>query len=104
MLQSHYNTVVAENEMLRRELHGSRMEGAPASHPQQQPPSQGPPAAAPAVPQQAPYPSDHYASSSRPELPPLRSISGGLPNGPESMTGVQYEAPRVNGYQAERRY
>ncbi len=34
----------------------------------------------------------------RPELPTLRALSGGLPNGPESMTGVQYEQPRPNGY------
>ncbi|EAQ89272.1 hypothetical protein CHGG_05891 [Chaetomium globosum CBS 148.51] len=36
----------------------------------------------------------------RPELPPLRSLQSptGPPQGPESMTGVQYEPPRVNGY------
>ncbi|KAL8296905.1 hypothetical protein RB597_006154 [Gaeumannomyces tritici] len=34
----------------------------------------------------------------RPELPPLRALSGGLPSAPESMTGVQYEQTRVNGY------
>jgi hypothetical protein len=103
MLQSHYNTAVADNEMLRRELQGMRMESAQlrgelgAAAPHAQPPSSvGPPS------QPTSYPADHYAPSSRPELPPLRSISGSVPNGPESMTGVQYEAPRVNGYRNER--
>lgn len=104
MLQSHYNTAVTENEMLRRELQGLRMEsaqlrgelGASAPHSQQQPPVAPGPASQPS------YAADSYATSNRPELPPLRSISNGVPNGPESMTGVQYEAPRVNGYRSDR--
>lgn len=103
MLQSHYNTAVAENDMLRRELQGLRMEsvqlrgelGAPTPHSQAQS-SVGP------APQPASYSQDPYAASNRPELPPLRSISGSVVNGPESMTGVQYDAPRVNGYRTER--
>jgi hypothetical protein len=103
MLQTHYNTAIADNEMLRRELQGMRMESAQlrgelgAGAPHTQPPSSVGPASQPAS-----YPADHYAPASRPELPPLRSISGSVPNGPESMTGVQYEAPRVNGYRNER--
>jgi hypothetical protein len=105
MLQSHYNTAVTENDMLRRELQGLRMEsaqlrgelGASATHSQPQPPAGPGPA-----PQPSSYAADPYAASSRPELPPLRSISNSVPNGPESMTGVQYEAPRVNGYRSDR--
>jgi hypothetical protein len=102
LLQSHYNTAAAENEMLRREIQGLRMEGAQmrggssSSHPP--PPSS---AAAPA-PQAGNYQQDHYANSSRPELPPIRSLSNGISNGPDSMTGVQYDSPRTNGYHAER--
>lgn len=35
---------------------------------------------------------------SRPELPPLRSLSGEISTAPESMAGVQYEQPRMNAY------
>lgn len=88
--------------MLRRELQQARMQNAqlrgdvnPApAHPP--PPPQAPP------PQSAAYPADSYVNGGRPELPPIRSISNGVPNGPESMTGVQYEDPRVNGYRQER--
>ncbi|CAM1507144.1 Fc.00g067850.m01.CDS01 [Cosmosporella sp. VM-42] len=90
LLQTHYNTVLADNEMLRRELSQYRMEN---THP---PPPQ-PPAAQPAA-----YPTDPYANSTRPELPPIRSINNNIPNGPDSMTGVQYESARVNGYRQER--
>lgn len=45
------------------------------------------------------YVADPYQRSRaelvRPELPPLRSIQSG---GPDSMTGVQYEPARVNGF------
>jgi hypothetical protein len=57
---------------------------------------------------QASYPppaqpaTDPYTKASvRPELPPLRSLGGSMPNGPESMTGIQYEGgppPAGNGY------
>lgn len=98
LLQSHYNTLIADNEMLRRELQQVRMQNVqirgdvnPASaHPP------APQSAAPPQPQ--PYTMDSYANGGRPELPPIRSISNGVPNGPESMTGVQYEDPRVAGY------
>lgn len=42
----------------------------------------------------------------RPELPPLRSLGSGIPQSapPESMTGVQYEQTRVNGFRPPDRY
>ena len=68
------------------------------------PPSQsptthtGPPHAVPES-----YPQDPYGRQpQRPELPPLRSLSGNLPNGPDSMTGVQYEEQRPNGFRQDR--
>ncbi len=105
IIQSHYNTAAADNEMLRREVHGLRMElaqargeAAPGSH------SAPAPQQAPSQPSQsASYPPEHYPQGSAgTDLPPLRAISNGAPNGPDSMTGVQYEAPRTNGYRPER--
>ncbi|KAM0254773.1 hypothetical protein ACHAQJ_006430 [Trichoderma viride] len=96
-LQSHYNTAMAENDMLRRELSGMRMESSQllGELNRHQAPPPGPVG-------QPPYSSDPYANAPRTELPPLRSISNGIPNNPDSMTGVQYEAPRTNGYRSER--
>ncbi|KAH6604756.1 hlh transcription factor hpa3 [Trichoderma cornu-damae] len=98
VLQSHYSTAMAENDMLRRELAGLRMESSQllGELNRQQAPPPGPAG------QPASYTSDPYASAPRTELPPLRSISNGIPNGPDSMTGVQYDAPRTNGYRPER--
>lgn len=101
LLQNHINTVMADNDMLRRELQGIQMEQhsryvGGMDRQQGQVPAPG--HAGPS----APYSSDPYASAPRTELPPLRSISNGIPNGPDSMTGVQYEAPRANGYRQER--
>lgn len=104
-LQGHHTHAVNENEMLRRELQNLRVEnsqlrgemGSTGGH--AAPP---PPAAQAQAPQPGSYHADPYASSSRTELPPLRSISNNLPSGSESMTGVQYEAPRSNGYRQER--
>jgi hypothetical protein len=97
LLQGRCHSIMSENDALRREVEALRMNGAaPQTQQQQQPP---PPPPAPV--QQGPYQSDHYASSSRTELPPLRSISSNIPPGPDSMTGVQYEgAP--NGYRQDR--
>lgn len=110
-LTTHYNSALAEIDMLRREV-GARPDSGPyrgephpaAAHAQPPPPqpAQGPP-------QPGAY-ADPYAPPSRTELPPLRSISGGLPQGPapgpspapDSMTGVQYDGPRSNGYRPER--
>ncbi|PTB69902.1 hypothetical protein BBK36DRAFT_1111127 [Trichoderma citrinoviride] len=102
LLQGHINSLMADNDMLRRELSGMRMEqqhtqyagGMDRQHGQGPPPGHAG--------QAAPYSSDPYASAPRTELPPLRSISNGIPSGPDSMTGVQYEAPRTNGYRQER--
>jgi hypothetical protein len=106
VLQTHYSTACTENEMLRREVQGLRMESAQlrgelgASTPHAQPQHSAGPGPAPQPPAYTP---DHYAANNRPEqLPPLRSISNSVPSAPESMTGVQYEAPRTNGYRPER--
>ena len=104
-LQQHLHNATAENDMLRRELQavqGSRMsEMGPSTPHATQNGSQGP-SQPPA--QQGPYSSEQYGGS-RTELPPLRSISTSIPTGPDSMTGVQYEPPRVNGYRGpEARY
>lgn len=46
-----------------------------------------------------PYGPDQYGRPRPPELPPLRTIQSATePVGPESMTGVQFEPPRINGY------
>ncbi|KAK0703715.1 hypothetical protein B0T26DRAFT_757232 [Lasiosphaeria miniovina] len=49
------------------------------------------------------YASDPYGRPSRPpELPPLRALSSSAaPAAPDSMTGVQYEAPRTNGFRSD---
>ncbi|KAK3298932.1 uncharacterized protein B0H64DRAFT_85851 [Chaetomium fimeti] len=80
-LQSINATQQNEIDMLRREM--ERMHGAPQSRPVADP-----------------YAQDQYGRPRPPELPPLRSLQSptGPPQGPESMTGVQYEPPRVNGY------
>ncbi|KAI3323576.1 hypothetical protein HD806DRAFT_535404 [Xylariaceae sp. AK1471] len=101
-LTSHYQNAMQEAEMLRREMERLRMENnqlrngaAAGSGPANQPtPAQQPPA--------DPYAQDPYGRASRPELPPLRALSGNLPNGPESMTGVQYEGQRPNGFRPDR--
>ncbi|KAM0514592.1 hypothetical protein ACHAPE_006587 [Trichoderma viride] len=95
-LQNHYNATIAENDVLRREMSGLRGDNtqllAELNRRSAPPP-------APIV--QPGYSSDHYASAPRTELPPLRSLNNGIQNGPDSMTGVQYEAPRSNGYRSE---
>lgn len=83
--------------MLRREVTGLRLDNSQLvgelNRQSAQPPA---PISQPA------YSSDPYANAPRTELPPLRSISNSIQNGPDSMTGVQYEAPRSNGYRPER--
>ncbi|KAI5923329.1 putative HLH transcription factor [Camillea tinctor] len=104
-LSSHYQTAVQESELLRREMERLRMENAQLRGGMAaMPPGQGP-ASQPVPPQNPtadPYAQDPYGRAPRPELPPLRSLSGNLPNAPESMTGVQYEGQRQNGYRQER--
>lgn len=48
----------------------------------------------------APAASAFQSRDQRPELPPLRSLSGEIPQAPDSMTGVQYEQPRMASYRA----
>ncbi|KAF2968247.1 hypothetical protein GQX73_g5349 [Xylaria multiplex] len=101
-LSTHYQNTIAEADMLRREMDRLRMENnqlrngaAAGSGPVTQPtPTQQPPT--------DPYAQDPYGRGSRPELPPLRALNNNLPNGPESMTGVQYEGQRPNGFRPER--
>jgi hypothetical protein len=79
-LQAINSTQQNEIDMLRREV--ERMHGAPQPRPVADP-----------------YAQDQYGRPRPPELPPLRSLQSPTgPPGPESMTGVQYEPPRVNGY------
>lgn len=96
MLTSHYNSAAAEVEILRGEMsrlaeENRQLRGSPSSAPT--------PSSRPAS---TTYQGDHYASSNRPELPPIRSLSNNVANGPDSMTGVQYDNPQSNGYRQER--
>ncbi|EFQ28909.1 helix-loop-helix DNA-binding domain-containing protein [Colletotrichum graminicola M1.001] len=108
IVQSQNTTLAQENDGLRQDNHNlrvdiQRMQNELHSLRLQQSPTGQAPAqsqAAPPPPPSAAYQTDPYAS--RRELPPIRGLNGNMPNGPDSMTGVQYEAPRVNGYRAER--
>lgn len=94
--------VLSEHEMQRREVAALRLENSQlrselsasqASH---------------GISHHNAAPSNQFASrdGQRPELPPLRSLSGEVPTLPDSMTGVQYsEQSRMGGYRApEGRY
>ncbi|KAK2043005.1 hypothetical protein LZ31DRAFT_595998 [Colletotrichum somersetense] len=108
IVQSQNTTLAQENDGLRQdnhnlrvdiqrmqnELHSMRLQLSPTG----QAPAQS--QAAPPPPPAAGYQTDPYAS--RRELPPIRGLNGNIPNGPDSMTGVQYEAPRVNGHSIRR--
>lgn len=77
-LQAHVGAQQQEIDMLKREL--DRLHRVPQ-------------------PVADPYAPDQYGRSRPPELPPLRTIQSATePVGPESMTGVQFEPPRINGY------
>ncbi|KAF5021174.1 hypothetical protein F66182_6796 [Fusarium sp. NRRL 66182] len=103
LLQSHYSTAAAENEMLRREIQGLRMEGAQLRGELNSSSSHAPPSSGATPPSQSgSYQPDPYANSTRPELPPIRSLNNSISNGPDSMTGVQYDSPRANGYRPDR--
>ncbi|XDG06887.1 hypothetical protein ABKA04_006502 [Annulohypoxylon sp. FPYF3050] len=97
-LSGHYQNAVQEAEMLRRELDRMRMENAQLRGNVSLPPGQGA-ANAPisSQPPADPYAQDPYGRAPRPELPPLRAL-----NAPDSMTGVQYEGQRPNGYRPDR--
>ncbi|KAI1213990.1 uncharacterized protein F4807DRAFT_208054 [Annulohypoxylon truncatum] len=97
-LSGHYQTAMQEAEMLRRELDRMRMENAQLRGNVPLPPGQGAPnAPLPSQPSADPYGQDPYGRAPRPELPPLRAL-----NAPESMTGVQYEGQRPNGFRSDR--
>lgn len=102
-MQSHFGSMQSEIEVLRREVTSLRSENQAlrsevALHQGRAPP-QG---------VADPYAADQFGRGQppRPELPPLRSLQGGTapPPGPESMTGVQYEQPRANGYRPPERF
>lgn len=95
VLQTQNATLAQDNESLRRENHALVLQLRTGS---QHPPAAG----APPPPPAGSFSSDPYGH--RQELPPLRALNGGPPGGPESMTGVQYEAPRPNGYRPPERY
>jgi hypothetical protein len=83
-MQNHINHQQHDIEMLKRELHALRVD----NDRMQRPPPQG---------GSDPY-ADQYGRP-RPELPPLRSLqSSAGPAPPDTMTGVQYDQPRANGY------
>ncbi|RYP24770.1 hypothetical protein DL765_000316 [Monosporascus sp. GIB2] len=93
-----------EAHILRRELERARAENEQLRNNMAMPPAQS--SANHAVPSQVGadrYAQDPYGRPppQRPELPPLRSLSGNLPNAPDSMTGVQYEE-RPNGFRQDR--
>ena len=101
-LTAHYQNSAQESEMLRRELEQLRHENGQLRAASGQ---NGQGLASHAVPPQPP-PADPYAqqaqyTTSRPELPPLRTLSNAMPIGPDSMTGVQYEGQRPNGFRPE---
>ncbi|EXM28406.1 hypothetical protein AU210_000765 [Fusarium oxysporum f. sp. radicis-cucumerinum] len=98
-LQDHYKSNTAENEMLRRDVHALRMENQQLRSELNSSSSRPPlSSAATPAPQAGTYQADPYPNPNRPELPPLRSLRNSIPNGPDSMTGVQYDSPRTNGY------
>ncbi|KAK4117246.1 hypothetical protein N656DRAFT_23920 [Canariomyces notabilis] len=82
-LQSHINSQDEEIAALKQDVQSlrSRMHMAPSQ------------------PVSDPYATDQYGRPRPPNLPPLRTLpSPAAPAGPESMTGVQYEAARANAY------
>lgn len=103
-LSSHYQSSIQEAELLRRELERMRGENAQLRNGVPVPPSQSQTSHASSSQAAAEsYSQDPYGRQQpqRPELPPLRSLSGNLPNGPDSMTGVQYD-DRPNGFRQDR--
>jgi hypothetical protein len=99
-LSGHCQSSLAEGEAMRRELERLRMENAQLRG--TMPSGQSPPThAAPPQPASEQYAQDPYRAQ-RPELPPLRALSGNLPNAPDSMTGVQYEAQRAGVFPPDR--
>lgn len=82
--------------MLRREIERLRKENAQLRA------AAGSGAANQPAPSQQPPPDAYVSDPYGPALPPLRSLSGNLPNVSDSMTGVQYEGQRPSGFRQER--
>ncbi|KAI5861739.1 putative HLH transcription factor [Durotheca rogersii] len=104
-LHSHYHNTAQEAEGLRRELERVRVENAQlrGNMTSMQSGQGAPSQPMPSQPSGDPYGQDLYGRApSRPELPPLRALSGNLPNAPDSMTGVQYDGQRPNGFRPDR--
>ncbi|ETS87958.1 hypothetical protein PFICI_01786 [Pestalotiopsis fici W106-1] len=100
-LSGHHSATQQENEVLRREVERLQSENS-----QLRTGPNGLPAHQAGYAAQAHPTSDPYGKgATRPELPPLRALSGPMPNG-DSMMGVQYEgAPsHGNGYRAPPQY
>ncbi|KAI4601453.1 hypothetical protein KJ359_011582 [Pestalotiopsis sp. 9143b] len=87
---------INENEYLRTELARLQAENSQLRGGSNATPSHQGSYAAPAQPSSDPY----GKGAARPELPPLRALSGPMASGPDSMMGVQYEGtpPQQNGY------
>ncbi|KAK8088820.1 28 kDa ribonucleoprotein [Apiospora hydei] len=101
-LTAHYQNSAQESELLRREVERLQHENGQLRAAN----GQGGPASASHAVSSQPPPADPYAqqaqyAASRPELPPLRTLATTMPNGPDSMTGVQYEGQRPNGFRPE---
>ncbi|KAF7515693.1 hypothetical protein G7054_g14452 [Neopestalotiopsis clavispora] len=101
-LSGHQHSTAAENDLLRQEIQRLQSENA-----QLRGSPNGPPAHQGGYAAQAHPTSDPYGKgAARPELPPLRALSGPISNG-DSMMGVQYEgAPQSqsNGYHRAPQY
>lgn len=102
----HSNALNSDMAVIKNELHALRMENqqlrADIANLQANGGTQGSSAMS--------DPFSRGAQSARPELPPLRAL-GGLPPPitsqappPESMTGVQYDLNRTNGYRPSDRF
>jgi hypothetical protein len=109
-LQTHCSQAQSDNEALRRELHQTRIDfnqlQAEFNALQQH---QSSAARVPAQGLTDPFTTEQYsrAAAPRPELPPLRALSTSIQNvapAPESMTGVQFEQPRPNGFPRSERF
>ncbi|KAI1329125.1 hypothetical protein F5Y16DRAFT_112762 [Xylariaceae sp. FL0255] len=98
-LSTHCQSAANETEMMRREMERLRMENSQLRNGGAPPAGQPAPAQQPAA---DPYAQDPYGRASRPELPPLRALNGNAPAVPESMTGVQYDGQRTNGFRQDR--
>ncbi|KAK8056026.1 helix-loop-helix DNA-binding domain-containing protein [Apiospora rasikravindrae] len=101
-LTVHYQNSAQESELLRREVERLQLENGQLRAAN----GQGGPAPASHAVSSQPPPADPYAqqaqyATSRPELPPLRTLGTTMSNGPDSMTGVQYEGQRPNGFRPE---